>query len=50
MQKQIDLKLYGFYIGDLEVPVAQVDLPIRLAKFLTVTPSYMGYWFPQRAQ
>ena len=46
VQKQIDLKLYGFYIGDLEVPVAQVDLPIRLAKFLTVTPSYMGYSVP----
>ena len=46
MQKQIDLKLYGFYIGDLQVPVAQVDVPIRMAKFLTVTPSYMGYSVP----
>ena len=46
VQKQIDLKLYGFYIGELEVPVAQVDLPIRMAKFLTVTPSYMGYSVP----
>ena len=46
VQKQIDLKLYGFYIGDLEVPVAQVDVPIRTAKFLTVTPSYMYYSVP----
>jgi uncharacterized protein DUF2490 len=46
VQKQIDLKLYGFYIGDLEVPVAQVDLPIRTTKFLTVTPSYMYYSVP----
>ena len=46
VQKKIDLKLYGFYIGDLQVPVAQVDLPIRMAKFLTVTPSYMGYSVP----
>ena len=46
MQKQIDLKVYGFYIGEMDVPVAQVDLPIRTAKFLTVTPSYMGYWVP----
>ena len=46
VQKQIDLKLYGFYIGDLQVPVAQVDLPIRMTKFLTVTPSYMGYSVP----
>jgi hypothetical protein len=43
LQKQFDLKVYGFYIGKLEVPVAQVDFPIRMAKFLTVTPSYMGY-------
>ena len=46
VQKRIDLKLYGFYIGDLSVPVAQVDIPIRTTKFLTVTPSYMYYTVP----
>ena len=46
LQKQIGLKLSGFYIGELDTPVAQVDVPIRLAKFLTVTPSYMGYSVP----
>ena len=30
----------------ITIPVAQVDLPIRMAKFLTVTPSYMGYSVP----
>jgi hypothetical protein len=48
VQKQIGLKLSGFYIGELDTPVAQVDVPIRLAKFLTVTPSYMGYSVPSR--
>lgn len=46
VQKQIDLKLYGFYIGALNTPVAQVDVPIRTTKFLTVTPSYMYYSVP----
>jgi Protein of unknown function (DUF2490) len=46
VQKQVGLRLYGFYIGELNTPVAQVDLPIRLAKFLTVTPSYMYYSVP----
>ena len=46
VRKQIDLKLYGFYIGELNVPVAQVDVPIRTTKFLTVTPSYMYYSVP----
>ena len=46
VQKQIDLKLYGFYIGSLDTPVAQVDVPIRTTKFLTVTPSYMYYSVP----
>ena len=46
VQKRIDLKLYGFYIGELNTPVAQVDVPIRTTKFLTVTPSYMGYSVP----
>jgi len=46
VQKQVGLKLYGFYIGELGVPVAQVDVPIRAARFLTVTPSYMYYSVP----
>jgi hypothetical protein len=46
LQKRIDLKLYGFYIGDLNVPVAQVDIPFRTTKFLMVTPSYMYYTVP----
>jgi hypothetical protein len=46
VQKRIDLKAYGFYIGDLNVPVAQVDIPFRATTFLTVTPSYMYYTVP----
>jgi hypothetical protein len=46
VQKQIDVKLYGLYIGDLNAPVAQVDVPIRATKFLIVTPSYMYYSVP----
>jgi Protein of unknown function (DUF2490) len=46
LQKQIGLKFSGFYIGELDTPVAQIDVPIRLAQFLTVTPSYMGYSVP----
>jgi hypothetical protein len=46
LQKEVALKLYGFYIGDLNAPVVQLDVPIRLARFLTVTPSYMYYSVP----
>jgi hypothetical protein len=46
LRDKIDLELYGFYVGDLKVPVAQVDLPIRTTKFLTITPSYMSYRVP----
>jgi Protein of unknown function (DUF2490) len=46
VQDQIALKLSGFYIGELKVPVAQLDVPIRATKFLTITPSYMGYTVP----
>jgi Protein of unknown function (DUF2490) len=48
VQKQIGLKVTGFYIGGIETPVAQVDVPIRATSFLTVTPSYMGYSVPAR--
>jgi Protein of unknown function (DUF2490) len=46
VQKGIALKAYGFYIGALQVPVVQLDLPIRATKFLTITPSYMYYSVP----
>jgi hypothetical protein len=46
LQDRIGLKLSGFYIGELDVPVAQIDIPIRTAKFLTITPSYMYYSAP----
>jgi hypothetical protein len=46
VQQRIALKLYGFYIGDLKTPVAQVDVTIRATKFLTITPSYMHYTVP----
>jgi hypothetical protein len=46
LQNVIDLKLYGFYIGDLDVPSAQVDVAIRTTPFLTITPSYLYYSVP----
>jgi hypothetical protein len=46
VQQRVALKLYGFYIGDLKTPVAQVDVSIRATRFLTITPSYMYYSVP----
>jgi len=46
LQRRVDLKLSGFYIGELDVPVGQVDVSIRATKFLTITPSYMYYKAP----
>jgi len=46
VRKPVALKVCGFYIGKLGVPVGQVDLPIRTTKFLTITPSYMYYSVP----
>jgi hypothetical protein len=46
VQQRIDLKLTGFYIGELNAPSAQVDVPVRATKFLTITPSYLYYSVP----
>jgi hypothetical protein len=46
VQKRIDVKPYGFYIGNLKAPVGQLDVSIRATKFLTITPSYMDYSVP----
>ena len=46
VQGRIDLKLYGFYIGELNAPSAQFDATFRATKFLSITPSYLYYSVP----
>ena len=46
LQKQVALRAYGFYIGELKSPVEQFEVPVRATKFLTNTPSYMHYSVP----
>jgi hypothetical protein len=46
VRDRIALNLYGFYYGEVAVPVAQVDLSVRMTKFLTITPSYLYYEVP----
>ncbi|MBV9083336.1 MAG: hypothetical protein JOZ62_11710, partial [Acidobacteriaceae bacterium] len=46
LQQRVDLKLYGFYIGEVKAPSTQVDATIRLTKFLSITPSYLFYSIP----
>ena len=46
VQQRVDLKLYGFYIGDLKAPSAQIDATFRATKFLSITPSYLYYSVP----
>jgi len=46
VRDRIALNVYGFYYGEVAVPVAQVDVPVRMAKFLTITPSYLYYEVP----
>src|ERR1700752_2252390 len=45
-QPRIDLKLYGFYIGELKAPSGQFDATFRATKFLSITPSYLYYSIP----
>ncbi len=46
VQKRVDLKFYGFYIGELKAPSAQFDATFKLTKFLSITPSYLYYSVP----
>jgi hypothetical protein len=46
IKERVDLKLYGFYIGELQAPSAQVDATFRATKFLSITPSYLYYSIP----
>ena len=41
VDKRVDVKAYGFYVGQVKAPVAQLDVPIKVARFFTVTPSYL---------
>jgi hypothetical protein len=46
LQDRVAVNLYGFYYGEVKAPVTQIDVPIRTAKFLTITPSYLYYEVP----
>jgi Protein of unknown function (DUF2490) len=46
VQNRVDLKLYGFYIGEVGAPSAQADVTVRVTKFLSITPSYLYYSVP----
>jgi hypothetical protein len=46
VQQRVDLKLYGFFIGELKAPAGQFDATIRATKFLSITPSYLYYSVP----
>ncbi len=48
VQQRIDLKFYGFYIGEVKAPSAQFDATFRATKFLSITPSYLYYSVPAR--
>ena len=46
LSDRVALNLYGFYYGEVNAPVVQVDVPIRATSFLTITPSYLYYQVP----
>jgi hypothetical protein len=46
LRDRVSLNVYGFYYGEVDVPVAQVDLVFRPWKFLSITPSYLYYEVP----
>lgn len=46
VQNRVDLKFYGFYIGEVNAPSAQFDATFRATKFLSITPSYLYYSVP----
>jgi Protein of unknown function (DUF2490) len=46
VRDRIDLKFYGFYIGDAKAPSAQFDATFKATKFLSITPSYLYYSVP----
>jgi len=46
VKDRVDLKFYGFYIGEVSAPSAQFDATFRATKFLSITPSYLYYSIP----
>ena len=49
VQERVGLNVYGFYIGNVDVPSAQIDVPIAVTKFLKITPSYLYVSMPASA-
>jgi hypothetical protein len=43
----VGLHVYGFYVGEVQTPVAQLDIPVEAGRFLTITPSYLYVGIPK---
>ena len=37
----VAVNLYGFYISEIGSSIALLEIPVKAAKFLTITPSYL---------
>jgi hypothetical protein len=46
LQDRVGLRLLGFYAGNLKAPGEQLDVPIRITRSLTITPSYLHLQVP----
>src|SRR5215470_2682568 len=49
VQDRVGLNVYGFYIGNVDATAAQIDVPIRITRFLKITPSYLYLSMPASA-
>jgi hypothetical protein len=46
LRRRVAVNLYGFYIGEIGSSIALLEIPVRAAKFLTITPSYLYVTVP----
>ena len=38
---RLQANLYGFYLGNIEASIALVEVPIKVQKYITITPAYL---------
>ena len=45
---RVQMNLYGFYLGNVEASIALAEVPIKVQKYITITPAYLWIGVPPR--
>src|SRR5262249_46265982 len=46
LTNRVQANLYGFYLGNVQSSLAMAELPVKVQKYVTITPAYLWIGVP----